>query len=86
MFSIRFWLDFSILILLSDIAISTFPLCLCVENTLSKSKLVTLLKWDVKVDTLVQQRFCLNTKLQFPQKSNKMQKHDMNRVWPAGSP
>ena len=53
MFSIRFWRDFSILILLSDIAISTFPLCLCVENTLSKSKLVTLLKWDVKFDTLV---------------------------------
>ena len=73
MFSIRFWRDFSILILLSDIAISTFPLCLCVENTLSKSKLVTLLKWDVKVDTLVQQRFYLNTKLQFPQKSNKME-------------
>ena len=59
MFSIRFWPDFSILILLSDIAISTFPLCLCVENTLSKSKLVTLLKWDVKFDTVVQKRFCL---------------------------
>ena len=39
-----------------NIYISIMSMC-GVENTLSKSKLVTLLKWDVEVDTLVQQRF-----------------------------
>ena len=78
MFSIRFWRDFSILILLSDIAISTFPLCLCVENTLSKSKLVTLLKWDVKVDTLVQQRFYLTLNCNFRRNPTKWKQTDEN--------
>ena len=78
MFSIRFWRDFSILILLSDIAISTFPLRLCVENTLSKSKLVTLSKWDVKVDTLVQQRFYLTLNCNFRRNPTKWKQTDEN--------
>ena len=56
-----------------NIYISIMSMC-GVENTLSKSKLVTLLKGDVKDATLVHQRFYIFiTEWQFRQKFNKLE-------------